>query len=141
MVVQLAKTSPEPLKAFMDLGPTYVSKNSVEGEHECKAFFPEDYDEPEGGPIVEIKKKKKRGKKAKEATVPSQEALVEDEHGTTDEAAINEEEAEGDHAEGEGESEGEGEGDGELQIDEENAGDNEEVLPEGADKATSPMPP
>lgn len=75
------------------LGPTYVSPNTVVGEKESAAFFPEDYAdaEPEIVECVKKKRKKKRDKGSKssqESTetleIGSSEGLEEEDDGLED---------------------------------------------------------
>ncbi|XP_018319594.1 fibrous sheath CABYR-binding protein [Agrilus planipennis] len=67
LVIQLSKKKSEAVLAFITVNPTRVSNNVVDGEEECKKFFPEGYDEPIEEEVVEEEKpKKKKKKKAKE---------------------------------------------------------------------------
>lgn len=138
MVVQLSKKHSDTILAFAQLGPTYMSPNCVEGERECKLFFPKNYDEPEPEEVEpEIKKKSK--KKAKK--VPILTSLEEEKPKPTEE---------GEQPFIEGEEAGEG-----KDFSPEMAEDDEDVeslaefeegeefgveeMPEELDKATSPM--
>lgn len=124
LVIQLSKKRSEAWCAFSQLGPVFMSHNTVEGAVQCNKFFPEGYEEPDEDEdeVVEVKKSKKgkKGKKPKEPTTPSQEDLL-DAEDASDDQLLEEDEPEG---EGEGEAEGEG----------------EEEEGEDVDKATSPMP-
>jgi hypothetical protein len=63
IVVQLVKLEPW-FDEFWELGPSYMSLDTVEGEKEAKIFFPATYDIPEDI-ILEIKKKPKKKTKSK----------------------------------------------------------------------------
>lgn len=43
MVLKVAKRTSNTLLALTSQGPCYVSLNTVEGELDCKQFFPEGY--------------------------------------------------------------------------------------------------
>lgn len=50
LVVKVSKKTSNTLLALTSHGPVYVSLNAVEGEEECKHFFPEGYkNSPEDG--------------------------------------------------------------------------------------------
>lgn len=71
LILKVTKGSPEALNALKDLGPTYISKNTVIGQEECLQFFPEGYTNLEEGEgveeeVVEVSKKKKKRKKKKD---------------------------------------------------------------------------
>ncbi|XP_056646626.1 uncharacterized protein LOC130451559 isoform X1 [Diorhabda sublineata] len=71
IIIQLAKTNPECLLAFTELGPTYMSADAEKGEIDCKYFFPDGYNVPKEV-IHEVKKKFKK-KKNKAAAVNQEE--------------------------------------------------------------------
>lgn len=71
LILKVTKGSAEALAALKDLGPIYVSKNTVIGQEECLLFFPEGYTNLEEGEgveeeVVEVSKKKKKKKKKKD---------------------------------------------------------------------------
>lgn len=71
LVLKVTKGSAEALVALNDLGPTYISPNTVIGHKECILFFPEGYTNLEEGEgveeeVVEVSKKKKKRKKKKD---------------------------------------------------------------------------
>ncbi|KAF5275639.1 hypothetical protein FQA39_LY06751 [Lamprigera yunnana] len=124
LVIQLSKKKSEALCAFAQMNPTYISHNTVIGEQECKIFFPEGYEEPVeevGGEVIEPKKKKGKGKKAKTQALVTSVVSETEEEKKDHEEEDDEEEGEGEDEEG-GEEEIEGEA-----VDE-------------ADKATSTIP-
>lgn len=43
---------------FVELGPTYISPNAVEGAKECSLFFPPGYGEKPKEIVTKVKKKK-----------------------------------------------------------------------------------
>lgn len=71
LVLKVTKGSVEALDALKDLGPTYISKNTVIGHQECLLYFPEGYTNLEEGEgveeeVVEVSKKKRKRKKKKD---------------------------------------------------------------------------
>ncbi|GJQ67182.1 hypothetical protein Trydic_g8092 [Trypoxylus dichotomus] len=137
LIVQLSKTHSDTVLAFAQLGPSYMSPNTVEGEKECKLFFPKDYDEPE---IEEVeptaKKKPKRKKKGPPPPEGEEEKSRVSEEVTSKSSFIEGEEA-GERTDFAPEMEEEG--DEEETASQYEEGDEGEEMPEEADKATSPM--
>lgn len=71
LILKVTKGSEEALAVLKELGPTYISKNTVVGHEECLQFFPEGYSNLEEGEgveeeVVEVSKKKKKRKKKKD---------------------------------------------------------------------------
>ncbi|KAB0797855.1 hypothetical protein PPYR_08848 [Photinus pyralis] len=94
LVIQLSKKKSDAWCALSQLNPTYMSHNTVDGEKECKMFFPEDYDVPEDevvDKVVQVKKKKGRRGKKKEVAPVAGEVV---EHGAEEEADEEDEEEE-----------------------------------------------
>ncbi|XP_074042871.1 uncharacterized protein [Leptinotarsa decemlineata] len=122
LVIQLKKSNPECMKAFAELGPSYMSPDAEVGEADCQLFFPADYHAVEEE-IQEVKKKSKKRSKPK--------TYAQEETTSTATSDLNKEHEELEEVESDEEKIEEGVGD----VTE---GDGEEELG-GADKATSPI--
>ncbi|CAG9862741.1 unnamed protein product [Phyllotreta striolata] len=135
IVIQLAKTMEDCVRAFADLGPTYVSPDVDQGEIDCKFFFPDGYNAPKEV-IQQVKKKFKRKGKGKAANVNQDEAT------STATVDLVKEQEELDHEELEEQNSEDEKNDGEVLL-EENVDDEEAESPKSsareADKATSPF--
>lgn len=68
-MLKIAKKRSDIVKILNQMGPCYVSKNTVDGKTDCARLFPDDYNVPEEVPEEESceneskKKKRKRRKK------------------------------------------------------------------------------
>lgn len=95
LILKATKGSDEALVALKELGPIYMSKNTVIGQEECLLFFPEGYTNLEEGEgveeeVVEVSKKKKKRKKKKDeesSSVRNGEEVAD--LGALDEAALD----------------------------------------------------
>ncbi|XP_050307499.1 uncharacterized protein LOC126744182 [Anthonomus grandis grandis] len=148
LVIQLVKDDPNIFLEFMELGPSYVSRDVDIGELDCAYFFPPGYNTPEAEIITYLKKKSKRklkiGKFKPTAdnledgepqvaveSVPAEavEATAEETEAVLEEAAQEEQESDEEEID-----EGDAKREGQEKGDEEGGGDME-----SADKATSPV--
>ncbi|XP_035891857.1 uncharacterized protein LOC118503081 [Anopheles stephensi] len=69
LIMKVSKATSHAMLALTAMGPCYVSQNAVEGQEECAALFPPNYnfveEENETGEVEKKKhKKKRRGKKS-----------------------------------------------------------------------------
>ncbi|RZC38575.1 uncharacterized protein BDFB_005350 [Asbolus verrucosus] len=128
IVIQLVKNS-DWWSAFLELGPSYISPNTVDGEEDAKIFFPPTYDIPEEVIMAVKKKPKKKGKGKFVAVMEAHEneILQSDKQTTTEVPDESEELNLGEDADGQSTE------DKTIEEDEDDEGIDE------TDKATSPM--
>ncbi|CAG9823404.1 unnamed protein product [Phaedon cochleariae] len=121
IVIQLAKTNPDCLMAFSELGPSYMSADAEAGEIDCQYLFPQGYNVAQEEIVLVKKKTKKKGKPK---------PYTQEETASTAASDLTKDQSDLDHEELE-----------EVDSEEEKvAGETlEYVEVTGADKATSPI--
>lgn len=128
LVLKVAKRKSDPILAFAQLGPTYMSSNVDTGERDCSHFFPENY-EDEDAEIAPLQ--------------PRHTTFIEDTIGEDQEEMIFEGVLHGEEEEDLGDLGGEVEDIPPMEMSELPQVEDEEEGEEGEgqDKATSPPPP
>ncbi|XP_049539819.1 uncharacterized protein LOC125953964 [Anopheles darlingi] len=81
LIMKVSKATSHAMLALTAMGPCYVSQNAVEGQEECAALFPPNYnfveEENETGEVEKKKhKKKRRGKKGDSSSTSTVDSAV-----------------------------------------------------------------